>query len=306
MEQDFYKAIFQFSFVLIIIIISTFLLIEDSPRNLILNEKYEEAKKILAYNTNNELTDEEFQNIIKSLNFLGENKFYEKENGVKELFNNRLRTFTILMMIIFFFLSLGFFGFITVLAQILKILVKKKIVLENVEARGDTINNLILINIYGSFGTILAGIFSEIKGFGRKKTEIYFISGSAFFATISLIYMKNFNSLMGLGLSLMQSSINIHITYTEEIYPTALRDYARGVLCATTRLGGFASQFIFIYLIEVFFLYPVYFYIISCLICVSLIVFLPDDNKKALDSFIKLDNLSSYNTNENKIRKNSN
>lgn len=297
-DQNFYKAILQFYLILVVIIISTFLFLRDSPRNLILTEKYKEAREILDYNTNNELTDEEFENIKLALNHSGENKFYEKQNGVKELFNNRLRTFTILMMIIFFFLSLGFFGFITVLANILKLMANKGIIKEDEDARGDAINKLILINLYGSFGTILAGIFSEIKGFGRKNTEIYFISGSAFFGTIALIYMRHFNTIMGLGLSLMQSSINIHITYTEEIYPTALRDYASGLLCATTRLGGFASQFIFIYLISLFFLYPVYFYILSCLICVSLICFLPDDNKKALDSYIKLDNLSSYGKND--------
>ena len=46
-NQDFYKALLQNYVLLIVIILSFFLFLNDSPRNLIINKKYENANKIL-------------------------------------------------------------------------------------------------------------------------------------------------------------------------------------------------------------------------------------------------------------------
>ncbi len=153
-NQNFFKPIFQIHIVIIISIISFIIFLNDSPRNLILTNEYEEAKNILNYYTDNVLTDEEFEKIKFNLLYDGENKFYDKNSGIKEIFNPRIRSFTILMMIIFIFISFGFSGVNTVIADILKILYlnKKNSFYENKETifkEKDPIQLLIIIKLMG-------------------------------------------------------------------------------------------------------------------------------------------------------------
>lgn len=288
-KQDFYAAILQVWVVLFLLIVFSVLYLNDSPRNLIFSEEYDKAKKILDYYTNCELTDEEFERIKINLLTEGENKFYDKSQGIKEIFHPRIRVMTILMMIIFFFLSFGFFGLNTVLADILKILFTDKKNDQKLLKEKDPINSLIVINLTGSLGTVIGGAVSELKWLGRKRTEIYFFAFAIFFAVLSLFVLIELNVFIGISLSFFQSAINIHITYTEEIYPTKIRDYSTGIMLGTTRIGGFLSQFAYMNMFKRFFLYPVYFYILVLLFIMVLLCFLPNDNRKALDSYIKVD-----------------
>ncbi len=287
-QQDFYGAILQLWIVLFLLIIFTFFFLNDSPRNLILTDELDKAKKILDYYTNGELTNEEFEQIKINLTTEGENQFYERSQGINEIFHPRIRVMTFLMMIIFFFISFGFFGLNTVLADILKILFTDEKSKQNVLKEKDPINSLIIIHLTGSIGSVIGGAVSEIKWFGRKRTEIVFFSCSIFFAVLSLFVLVELNVFIGISLSFFQSAINIHITYTEEIYPTKIRDYSTGVMLGTTRIGGFLSQFAYMNILKGFFLYPIYFYIMILLLIIVLLCFLPSDNRKALDSIIRV------------------
>jgi len=289
-QQDFYGAIFQLWIVLFLLIFFSFLFLHDSPRNLILTNESEKAKKILDYYTNGKLTEQEFELIKLNLMTEGENKFYDRKLGLNEIFNKRIRVITIIMMIIFFFLAFGFFGLNTVIAEILKTLYYNKNNEHKIIQEKHPIDSLILINLTGSLGTLVGGIVSEIKSLGRKKTEIYFFSISIIFAVLSLFFLRDLNILIGISLSFFQSAFNIHITYTEEIYPTKIRDYSTGILFGTSRIGGFLSQFAYINMLKGFVFYPMYFYILDILLVIILLFYLPDDNLKALDSYIKVDN----------------
>ena len=290
-DQNFHKAILQFHYVLILLILLVIFFLKDSPRNLIINNEIDKAKEILNYYTNNKITEENIENIRVRLLTAGENQFYDKEKGIRELFKPRIRNFMILMMTAFFFISFGFYGLNGTTAGIIKN-INEQIYLKFGEKK-ETVDGLILIFIISCIGNIIGGVFSEIKHFGRKNSEIFFFSISTLCAILALIFLKSANILLAFSLSFYGASFNMHITYSEEIFPTKIRDFAMGLLFFMTRMGGFTCQFIFIPMLKFNPLFPVYIYIGITLILIVILFFLPHDNDNELDSVIEIGNVTN-------------
>lgn len=308
-EQNFHLAIFQLFYVILFTLIIYILYLEDSPRNLILNGKLDEAKNILEYFTSNKITDDDMKNIEKHLLNSGENKFYNNEAGYIKLFEKRIRMLTIVMMFVYFFLSMASYG-ITVATPIIlsKLHLEKtnstafeilnnqnststEIILPTPEkgvanTSDNTINNLILVYAIGILGNFAAGIVSEFKIIGKKYSEIVFFLLSFIFGIISILLYQNFSFWIGLSLSLLGAAFNIHINYTEELYPTKIRDFALGCLFGMTRLGGFISQYLFISFGKASLFFSLYAYLFMILIKIILIFLLPNDNNSQMDGII--------------------
>lgn len=72
--QDIHKAIFSIIYVEVINLILIYFFLKDSPRNLLMNNKNEEAGEILEYYVNRKLTKEELEAIYDNIINTGENK----------------------------------------------------------------------------------------------------------------------------------------------------------------------------------------------------------------------------------------
>ena len=103
----------------------------------------------------------------------------------------------------------------------------------------------ILIQIFYTFfavSTIISGLFTEIKCCGRKNT-IFF---GFFLSTISSFYTLLFESqskgFYFLATCIINISFNAINSYTIEVFPTRVRDFAVGYLQFVSKIVGFFSN----------------------------------------------------------------
>jgi MFS family permease len=292
-SQDFYMAMLQISFILLLAIILCVIFLENSPRNLIVNGDLKKAKKILDYYTNNEITINDLKIIEINLKEKGENKFYQKNNGISSLFQKRILFITIIIMISFFCNSFAYFGVQGVITTILKSRAadsssfssNEKNILK-VQETPMTIRTLINMNLFECFGNIFGAIICELQWLGRKRSLLLMAFIGVFSALISCGFYKHFEIFIGISLSSINLCQDILQTYTGEIYPTKVRDYAIGLNLGITRIGGVISQFIFLPLTKISIFFGIYFYVICILILILGISFLPPDNRREIDSEI--------------------
>ncbi len=286
-EQNFHKAIFQLIYVIFFIFIINYFLLEDSPRNLILKGKHKEGKKILEYYTRQEFSIERIKLLEKNLINSGENSFYnEREVDITMIFHKRIKFLSIIMIFIYFFLSMGYYGIIASAPFIFKGLETKQIDQNNEKI--DIINEMILIYALTIIGCFVGGITSEIKKLGRKYSEIIGFIFAFIFGLISVIHNKYFSFWIGISISFFGAVFNLHISYTEEIYPTKIRDFAVGILLGISRLGAFISQYTRLYFDNISLFFSVYSYLGMIVILIILIFLLPKDNTGQIDSYIIL------------------
>ncbi len=170
-----------------------------------------------------------------------------------------------------------------------------------IAAAGTTINNIILIYLIGIIGNIGGGLISEIKGIGRKYSEILLLFLTIISGFLSIVASNKFSLWMGISNSFLGAAFNIHIIYTEEIYPTKIRDLAFGVLIGMSRVGGFTSQFIFMAFNKAPVFFAVWTYLVFLGIMVFLMFFLPKDNTSNIDAKIEFDDCKNLNTSEEDI-----
>ena len=86
-------------------------------------------------------------------------------------------------------------------------------------------------------------------------------------------------------------------TYSAEMVPTIIRDYAMAFFIIIGSLCGFLSQFIFIWLLKFDKYLPVYVFISMIIMIIIVILFLPNDNDGNLDSIVlgDTDNKNDHN-----------
>lgn len=279
--QDFHKAIFQNVYILIINIILFIFFLNDSPRNLLIKEEYEEANKSLYKLSGVYYTDEQLKEFRRKLLEEKENKFYNKDLGYKEIFQKRILYITILMFIAYFFISFGRYGMFVVYPEILK-----KINTENNLPSHQSINNLLVAVFITFIGNFIGGILSEIEGIGRKISEIFFFSLAFVSGILGFVIISKMYIFMGISIASFYSAYKLHITYTEEIYPTIIKDYAMGAMLFSTRCGGFLAQFFYLSLLSSGNSYIITAYCLCCTILVILVIFLPIENTRSLDNFM--------------------
>ena len=111
------------------------------------------------------------------------------------------------------------------------------------------INNIrglyLIIQIFYTFfavSTIVSGLFTEIKCCGRKYTIFFgFLLSTLTSFYILLIQEKN-KILYFIATCIINISFNAINSYTIEVYPTRVRDFAVGYLQFVSRIVGFSSN----------------------------------------------------------------
>jgi MFS family permease len=239
---------FLSSFLPLFTFIFCFMYLEDSPRNLILHNQINEAFKILEnLNGNQKFSPPIKARIIyetKKGNMNSDNKISsnEGESSIWEIFKGKYQLLTILLTVVWCLDSVISYGTGLISSLTLRTLgmVEKfdtsKIILQQVT-----------ITIISSAGNFLGGFLSEIQIFGRNRTTIINFIISAIFIILIPILSKYYTLMFSLAQFFWCIAMNVNTTYTCEVYPTHLRDRAVGFLFFATRVGGFLSQFLFIY-----------------------------------------------------------
>jgi len=249
-------VLFYISFPSMITAIIYFMFLKDSPRNLIINDRTEEAFEILRNIGDAELTQEEKQKVVTEVKY-GENKLYT-EGSILSMFNPKLFTTTILLILIW-----AVNAFIYYCPMIIMSLTLKKIGLQGAtvieKSNNDVIKDEVVINLISIIGYFVAGVLSEIKVLGRIYCICIGFFGFAISTFLSFIYIMDFQFFLGLNSIFTTITLNVVCTYTFEIYPTKLRDTAGGFLYFFARLSGFCSQYFGIKLDQMNTFLPYYF-----------------------------------------------
>ena len=110
------------------------------------------------------------------------------------------------------------------------------------------------------FGCLIGGALCEIQYFGRiKTTYIGFITCFICSTLILFIGQDFFTELYSVFLTFILVSFNVYLTYVVEVYPTNLRDISSGFLFGCLRISGFLSQFVYLSMNKIHFLFPYFF-----------------------------------------------
>lgn len=297
--QDFHAAILQFSIVILLCLVSSIFFLEDSPRNLIMNNNLEKAKEILNFYTEGKINDEDMKIISKNLKSKGENRYYEEKNGISSLFKKRNFFLTIKIMMIFFFLCTSYYGIQSTLTTILKGIDASE---EDGDRSESPINSLLIMGSIESLGNFTGAILCEFEFIGRKYLLVIMSIISISNALLGRFVLSKFEIFMGIGLSASNLTQDCLKTYTSEIYPTKIRDLALGINISTMRIAGIFSQFVFFSLTKLHLFSGIYMFLAfttSALICILL---LPPDNNKEMDSEIELSDNELFSGEEIEIK----
>ena len=103
----------------------------------------------------------------------------------------------------------------------------------------------IIIQLFYTFfavSTVFSGLFTEIKFCGRKNTIFFGFLISTISSFQVLLFKSNSRIFYFLVTCLINISFNAINSYTIEVYPTRVRDYAVGYLNFVSKIVGFSSN----------------------------------------------------------------
>ena len=230
----------------------------DSPRNYIINNKKQDAIKILKKMKKD---DNYFTEIIQK-------EIYESVPpktissfslmNYKEVFEHGMFLTGILLLSICFNGTMINDGFQLVLNLILE---KVKASDKSAHTRSVLMENII-INSVALPSNLIIGAFTEFKILGRKNTQSigYIIMG---LVMIPVIYNPNNASTFFIFFMFFTCITNMVNVYVSEVYPTKIRDWALGMIQGSGYLGSFIAQYLFVYLNDLSVYYcPILFFVL--------------------------------------------
>ena len=269
----------------------------DSPRNYIINGKYDEAFEILKKmkKDQNYFTDEIKREIINSVppKTISDFSF----SNYKEVFEHGMFMTGLLLLIICFNGTMINDGFQLVLNLILE---KVKQADKSAHTRTVLMENII-INSVALPSNLIIGGFTEFKILGRKYTQAvgFFIMG---LVVVPIIINPNVASIFFIFFMFFTCITNMVNVYVSEVYPTKIRDWALGMIQGSGYLGSFIAQYLFVYLNDLSVYYcPILFFVICTLngICCSMLKVEPMG--KPLDIYIEKNIINDINKDKNDI-----
>ena len=107
-----------------------------------------------------------------------------------------------------------------------------------------------LFYIYFAVSTFISGLFTEIKCCGRKYTIFFGFLLSTIASFDVLLFKEKSKPFYFLAIGLINISFNAINTYTIEIYPTRVRDFAVGNVGFLSKIVGFLSNLLALLLNE--------------------------------------------------------
>lgn len=224
-----------------IIVLLVYFFYLESPRYLILNDNHEKGFKLIEqyFNQNKKLEELEIVQIIKGID-RGMNKEVKLIGKVKFVFS-RYSKITIILTIIWIFYSImlngGLFNFFVGLTYSTTI----NIAHLSIEDYVFTFRILQIFYTFFSISTIISGLITEIKFCGRKYTVLFGFLLSVLVCVLSIFKSNHFGFFI-LGSFFVNISFNALNSYTIEVFPTRVRDFAIGYLTFLSKMSGFLSN----------------------------------------------------------------
>ena len=257
----------------LVFLISTavyFMYLKDSPRNMLLHNNEKEARKIIKdmiaplHNNISEVKITEVCDYLKT----GNNLEFENDS-LSCIFEPFKRRTTIILMFTWFSNSFLSYGPLIIYTKTIKSL--------NISSDSNIILSIIVIGLISLTSNIIFPLLVEVKFLSIKKMLISSNVISGVFAMLIIFVPKYIQFWLCLYMYFTGNSFNMSTTYSTLIYPTKVRDNAIGFLYSCTRLGGFTSQFVFLWLFDIGVFVPYY----MMTVCIGLItitnLFLPLD-----------------------------
>ena len=102
--------------------------------------------------------------------------------------------------------------------------------------------------IFFAISTVISGLFTEIKCCGRKYTIFFGFLLSTFASFYVLLFESQSQVFYFLATCLINISFNAINSYTIEVYPTRVRDFAVGYVQFVSKIVGFISNLVAIIL----------------------------------------------------------
>jgi putative MFS transporter len=260
-----------------IALILSLLLVNDSPRNLIIHGKDDEAFKVLEGMIGRDLSFNEKQNIVNDVH-QGINK--DMEGTIKDMFSSKLLRSSVCVIVIWSLHGLIFYG--TLLTSTSTI---KDIGGTDPKSNHDIIIDHCIIASQLIPPMVVVAILTEVKIFGRTKSYLLTYIIGAIFMLLAPLIPSQFALLYGLSSSFMGSGNNLSNSYASELYPTKVRNVALSFLYFTSRIATSISQILFLWIYDIGgMFFPYYMSSGLMLLLIGAILLLPfETHSKALD-----------------------
>jgi len=243
-----------------------FFFLNDSPRNLIINDEYDQAFEILERIAGRSLSEEEKIRLIEEVKE-GENKEYDHNIG--SIFKPNILLTTILLMRLW--LLAPIIGYIP---GIIYSLTLQKL---GVNYTSDNLFRDVTINWGVSGVGYFLGIFSELHFIGRRNLCIINYVLASIVQIFACVFPIYFNILYTVSSIFMTTGSQVIQTYTYEFYSTKIREVAGGFFFMCTRVGGFSSQYLGVGLNNISTLLPYYLMVAFGFLSAILLLLLPHD-----------------------------
>jgi putative MFS transporter len=252
-------------------------LVKDSPRNLILINRTDEAYHILEGMLGRHLTDNEKKNIHDDV-YLGIN--HELKGSVFDMFSSKLLRSTISIITIWCIHGFVFYGTFLTSGMTIKDLGLKKD-----QSNYDTIIGHFLIAGTLTPPVFLIGAMTEMKFFGRKRTYFLTYFVGAIGVLLAILIPSQFSWIYGLGTSFMGAGNNLGGSYASEIYPTKVRESAISFLYFTSRLFTALSQIVYLWIYNDFGMDAPYYMSVGmlCVLLIAIVLLPYETHSKHLD-----------------------
>jgi MFS family permease len=229
--------------------ILSFILLSDSPRNLIIIGKQEKAYVMLDKLLGRPLKDVEKMNISNEI-FFGIN--HTLEGSFKDMFRSKLLRSTLCLCTIWCIHGLIFYGTLLTSNSTMERLGQA-----TKDKRQIIINQIIIASVL-VIPLTLIGVISEFKLLGRIKTLFIAYFLGAAFMVLCPIFSDSFAILYGLSSSFIGAGYTLANSYSSEIYPTKIRESSLSFLYFTSRVTIALSQIVYLYVNEVSLFFPYY------------------------------------------------
>jgi sugar phosphate permease len=256
--SEIYKVLILCGIMHLITIIMCGFFLKDSPRNLILHEREEEAFSILEKMRQGAKLEASDKNLILTEIKQGVNQNISSAS-IWEIFKPETKTLIIFVSLLAFICDFVYDGTVLIMTKTLDIMEGDK---SNRNLLRDCIN-VILFTVPSS---IFGGFLTEFKTIGRKKTMLI----NFIFLIIASILSVLFYHQMFIFLGFYQFFANygsiMMNAYSSEVFPSRIRDFAVGMCVFFSNFGSATSQYAFIYLRDYNEFYPYYLTIFCCLI----------------------------------------
>jgi putative MFS transporter len=230
-------------------LIACIFLVKDSPRNLILINRSEDAFVILDGMLGRSLSEEERRNVYDDVK-TGMNQ--ELEGSVCDMFSLKLLRSSISMIVVWSIHGFVFYGTFLTSSQTIIDLGHKD------TSNRDALIGQFIICASLSPPVFVVGILTEIKAIGRKKTYLISYIISAIGILLATIFTSQFAILYAIGSSFMGAGMNLGNSYASEVYPTKIRGSAISFLYFISRIFVALSQVAYLWIYKGGILLPYY------------------------------------------------